>query len=734
MPKRRVSSSSNAAEAQNIQPSDVSDLYGPTDWERLNPPPPSADFLGAGSMNIPGISDIHEMQDLGAEYWPGNYVPPPSIPEAIGDVTQQADTRFDPDLPLGGPGQSAAGRSSQAYQEKFPGRQSPDATYYPSDPADPSGPTSIWGERPPIAREPHIKERTTGPIYLGDDGVTDLDETTQEQEEQDIFGGWKAPSKGQAIAEPGWKRFRNWLGAGEPIGGREYLPGMDPSQLMSGPLGYQDTGPWPQRWAPWEAETGPGNLWEWSGDPAPVASTIQPEWDLKSMYTGTGPYAGPLSPLERQRVDDVYKAFTKEWAGSPYMRGGVEGEPLPEFQRKYNENVVAYRQAQEAERSRSISCISAGGRPIIENGRFVGCDMSGAGAGGGGGGAGAGGAGAGAGAGGAGAGAGAGAGDNVTRKKIDDELDPLKQVEDVVDVPGSGVIPAADPPDYPMVEPEFQDISTVPVGTDPLSANANLALETLMHYGGTVPSFLAGETQQGLRDVIQRRGAGALETTPLGEDVESTLRELIASGGAMPEDQQRRAMEIESARAPLDILRQSQLAQGQAALASRNLLGQGPEIDYMQRMEQGLAPMYADAAQRIELAEREASDQRYRDALQTGQTMAQQADALQESRLSNALSLATGMSGEQSRNLLSTVQTTTERQEMLSDVAIRSLDQNISWNKFLAEFGLKRDQALELITSGRINQILPLLDLYLKAVLEAGRTGYTPSTQEVDQV
>jgi len=223
--------------------------------------------------------------------------------------------------------------------------------------------------------------------------------------------------------------------------------------------------------------------------------------------------------------------------------------------------------------------------------------------------------------------------------------------------------------------------------------------------------------------VLGREGAGARETTPLGEDVQSTLQELIARGGAMPEDQQRRAMEIEAARSPLDMMRQAQMEQGQAALASRNLLGQGPELDYMQRLEQGLAPMYAQAGQEIALAERAAADQRYQQALQTGATMAQQADVLQENRLSNAMSLATGMSQEQSRNVLATAQTVGQRQQMLSDIAMESLDQNIEWNKFLAEYGIKRDQALEMIQQGRFDAILPLLQQYLEMASLAAK-GY----------
>ena len=274
-------------------------------------------------------------------------------------------------------------------------------------------------------------------------------------------------------------------------------------------------------------------------------------------------------------------------------------------------------------------------------------------------------------------------------------------------------------------------MSTVPVGTDPLSGLVDANLGIMSKYGGVAPTPLAGEIQYTLEDVLRNRGADAEEPSEFGADMQANIQELLNRAGAFPEDQQRRAMEIESARAPLDILRQSQLAQGQAALASRNLLGQGPEIDYMQRVEAGLAPMYAQAAQQIELAEREAADQRYREALQLGQQMAVEGAARREDRLADAMSLATGMSEWQSQNVLDTARTTTDRQQMMADIALRSLDQNIEWNTFLAEFGLKRDQALEAIQTGRLNQLLPLLEMYMKATLEA-RLGYETSSAEAE--
>ena len=94
---------------------------------------------------------------------------------------------------------------------------------------------------------------------------------------------------------------------------------------------------------------------------------------------------------------------------------------------------------------------------------------------------------------------------------------------------------------------------------------------------------------------------------------------------------------------------------------------------------------------------------------------------MRENRLSQALSTAAGLSMEQSRNLLSTVDTLTERQQMLNDVALQTLDRNMEWNKFLAEYGLQRSQALEMVQTGRINQILPMLQQYLEgASLAAG--------------
>jgi len=158
-------------------------------------------------------------------------------------------------------------------------------------------------------------------------------------------------------------------------------------------------------------------------------------------------------------------------------------------------------------------------------------------------------------------------------------------------------------------------------------------------------------------------------------------------------------MELEGARSPLDALRRSQTSQAQAAMAGRGLLGSGAELDYMSRLEGQLAPQYAAAGQEIELEERRAEDK----------------------RLSEAMSGARDLTVSQSRTLVDTIRAGTESQQMMGDMALRSLDQNMEWNKFLSEYGLERAEVLETIQRGRLNDLLPLIQEYMRgAQISAG--------------
>jgi hypothetical protein len=370
-----------------------------------------------------------------------------------------------------------------------------------------------------------------------------------------------------------------------------------------------------------------------------------------------------------------------------------------------------------------------------------------------------------------------------------------------------------DPENAPFLNPAYTEAATMQVGDDPMSQLTNAHLASLLTTGGVAPTQTSWNIRQALQDILGARGAGAEALSPLGQeslgqlgnilqlqgsvprtalarglstnledimasggaaptpqlgqDVTAQLQDLIATGGALPTDPQREAMEVEAARAPLDVLRRAQLAQGEAALANQGLLGSGAGQEYVERLEERLAPMYTQAAQEIELDRRQREQQRFGQALTLGAQQAQQETAARdarmglaidqaqrmsgdeaalrqqqymmalqqatgmsseqanrrENRLQNAMSLATGLSQEQSRNMLATAETINSRQQMLSDVAIQTLDRNMQWSQFLANFGLDRARVMEEIQSGRSSALLPLVQMYLQAATQAAQ-GY----------
>ena len=399
--------------------------------------------------------------------------------------------------------------------------------------------------------------------------------------------------------------------------------------------------------------------------------------------------------------------------------------------------------------------------------------------------------------------------------------------------------------------------------------------------GGTLPqSALAQTSEQALQNIIQQ----GWTQSELGVQSGQQIIDLLANQGRLPEDLQREAMQLEAARSPLDVMRRAQMAEGAAALADRGLVGSGAGREYLEGLEERLAPQYTQAAQQIAEQRRQAENQRYSQALglgaqragqienlrqqglqsaigeagrqtaqqeqlqqqilqsalgQAGQQTAQQEqleqaerqqalgqagqyglglgqqghqqhqfaiggqqqlgaqqeprqdqnfqtamqmgqalglsrEEMQTSRLGQAVQLAgslsepeaaanresyiqglmmaegitepearaqdqrmqwavqqaTGMDAQRVQNLLSTASTVNDYQAMLSDVALRSLDQNQDWHRFLAEFGLQREQVMEAMQMGRANVVMQLLDLYARTG-QTTSTGYVPFDEDI---
>jgi hypothetical protein len=277
----------------------------------------------------------------------------------------------------------------------------------------------------------------------------------------------------------------------------------------------------------------------------------------------------------------------------------------------------------------------------------------------------------------------------------------------------------------------------VEVGTDELSESITAAIFKLLE-GDTsalskqararISEMLSGEYQW--PDIIP---AGS----QIEDDIEAELRNIVETkGGDLYGDPNKLSMQLEQARTPIDMLRQAQTEQARAGLAARGMAGptaSGGESRAMQGIEGRLAPQYAQAGQGIALQAMQDREGRLANALtklqELGGVQAQRQvgyDALnsaaRQAMDQTALSAATGMSQLEASNLLSAIGLGTQRQQVLSDIALRSLDQNITWNQFLAEYGMSRDTVLEQLRKGRIDQLQPIMELFI-SFLDKSRSG-----------
>ena len=199
---------------------------------------------------------------------------------------------------------------------------------------------------------------------------------------------------------------------------------------------------------------------------------------------------------------------------------------------------------------------------------------------------------------------------------------------------------------------------------------------------------------------------GAEGRTSLGDDIDATLRGLIERGGVIDEDPSIKAQRMEAKRQPIEAFRRMQTNQMRGELANRGLMSepgqpQGSEIGALGRIEEKLAPYYATA----------------------GQELASEDFAANNERLSQALTLATGLSQAQSQTFLATLESATDRQQVLSQIALETLDKNMTWNMFLANLGLERGKVMNQLQTGQLESLYPLLVLFSQYV-NMSRQGY----------
>lgn len=175
---------------------------------------------------------------------------------------------------------------------------------------------------------------------------------------------------------------------------------------------------------------------------------------------------------------------------------------------------------------------------------------------------------------------------------------------------------------------------------------------------------------------------------PFGDSITGGIMDLIKNKGDI-NGGARTQQRLEGLTELMGRARKSQQNNLQGTLLSRNLMSepgipQGMEAGGYGNIEERLAPAYASSLRDILSDESATQNANYLAALGLGNT----------------------------------------RQSTLSDIALQTLDRNMEWNRFLAEFGLDRDQTLEALASGSDNQLTQLLNMYLNATGQSasGRT------------
>lgn len=148
------------------------------------------------------------------------------------------------------------------------------------------------------------------------------------------------------------------------------------------------------------------------------------------------------------------------------------------------------------------------------------------------------------------------------------------------------------------------------------------------------------------------------------------------------------------------------LADMRGVLADRGLMGahgapEGAELDSTVRTLEPLQRSYLDELRTSNADESTKADEAERSALET----------------------ATGWSRDQIDRRLSAATTATARQQMVSQIALDTLGKNIEWNKFIAQFGLDREKLQADIQQGRMDAILPVLQMF-QGLLSQSRGGY----------
>ena len=281
------------------------------------------------------------------------------------------------------------------------------------------------------------------------------------------------------------------------------------------------------------------------------------------------------------------------------------------------------------------------------------------------------------------------------------------------------------------------DKRAVEVGRDPLSRLISGAFDQLIGSGGAPQSDLGVASDQSLFNFLSNPPRPPELTSPDPTQLEQTtsdaLVQLLQSGGSFDEDTVN--ARAESARENLERFRRAEEQTLGSRLADRGMIGSGIERTGLENLSGNIAGQFATTLRDIISDQEAAASNRFSQALAAGTagSTAQRQEALQRQALGEqqgarfsadqlrALGLSQAATQGAADTLIQAVDLANRRQDTLSRLALANLQQSTDFNRFLATFGLQRDQVMEDIQNGRINQLMPLLDSFFQGASMAQR-------------
>lgn len=266
-------------------------------------------------------------------------------------------------------------------------------------------------------------------------------------------------------------------------------------------------------------------------------------------------------------------------------------------------------------------------------------------------------------------------------------------------------------PEYDL--PTAEDLAITVPGQDLGPAIDSTLQDVMGGRGGELTSTIQGQ----LADLLK---SGPED--PLGmQDRLKALLDRTAGGGI---NSKRLLNRQEAAR---ENLTRGEMAAGadlRGVLADRGTIGlpgapSGIEAGETSRLFDPLQRNYLAELRQAMTDESTSADKAEQDALTQGQTFTSNFQATKLDTISKAM----GWDGAQVQQRLAAAQTAQEREQVMAEISLSVLDKNIEWNKFLADFGLQREQVAAQIQQGRTDAIMPVLQMFL-GLLGQSRGGY----------